>query len=144
MSETADVIISAPAGTSQHGKPDFLCVPATWKTVVAFFVAKYVIHAFTLWRKPGEKTGEYIFGSVLALLFPMSGINRGLDAINRRASWQFNRRLLHNLLGFGDAEYEMRTAARAGALAVLARDHERFRSLQTGTGRRFFEFNNRN
>lgn len=144
MTVSSNITISAPVGTSQHGKQDFLCLPARWYTVLAFFIANYLTHAFTLWRKPGEQSLEYIFAAILALLFPIAGTGRGLDAIYRHASWQANQNLLPGLLGFGNSDYKKRAAAGAGALAVVVREHvDRF-TLHKSSSISHFEYNGEN
>lgn len=144
MAIFSNITISAPLGTSQHGRQDFICFPAKWYTVLTFFIANYLTHAFTLWRKPGEKTVEYAFAVALSLFFPIAGTGRGLDAIYRHASWQATRSLLSGLLGFGDSEYEKRTAAKAGALAVFVREHvDRF-TLSNSSSLSHFEHNGKN
>ena len=138
MTSFSNITISAPTGTSQHGRQDLLCFPTKWPTVLVFFVANYLTHAFTLWRRPGERTLEYVLASCLALLFPIAGTGRGLLAIFRHASWQANRSLLSGLLGFGDSGYEKRAAAKAGALAVLVRKHvDRFVSKKSNAASYF-------
>ncbi|KAL8679907.1 MAG: hypothetical protein Q9224_006994, partial [Gallowayella concinna] len=116
----SNITISAPLGTSQHGRKDFLCFPSKWYTVLGFFVVNYLTHAFTLWRKPGEKSLEYGFAAILSLFFPIAGAGRGLDAIYRHASWQATWGLLPGLLGFGDSEYEKRTAAKAAKSSSIS------------------------
>ncbi|KAI1745716.1 hypothetical protein F4680DRAFT_403065 [Xylaria scruposa] len=120
---TDNVTIVAPYGTSQHGHDNLLCVPTLWTTIVRFFVTNYVAHAFTLWSKPGEKTLEKVFASILALLFPVSGLARGVDAIWRHAAFHTGTSLIRNLLGFVSNKYEIDKAAKAGALCILARHH---------------------
>ena len=144
MTDFSNITISAPVRTSQHGRQDFLCFPTRWYTVLAFLTANYLTHAFTLWRKPGEKTLEYVFAAILALLFPIAGAGRGLDAIYRHASWQANQNLLPGLLGFGNSEYENRKAVKAGALAIVVREHvDRF-TLHESTSISHFEYNGEN
>lgn len=144
FSAFTNITISAPTGTSQHGRQNFLCFPAKWSTVLTFFIANYLTHAFTLWRKPGEKTVEYVFAAILALLFPISGIGRGLDAIYRHASWQASGNLVPGLLGFGNSDFEKRAAAKAGALAILVREHSDRFTLENSSSISHFEYNGNN
>jgi hypothetical protein len=138
MPALSNITILAPTGTSQHGREDFLCLPTRWTTILTFFVANYLTHALTIWRKPGEKLSEYTFAIILALLFPVSGLARGLDAIYRWASpkiWEFWP---------GSASEEIRKAARAGALAILVREHSQKDDLKSSSGSSRFEYNSQN
>lgn len=118
----SNITISAPSGTSQHGRPEIICYPSTWKTVIIFFLINYVAHCFTTWRRPGEKTAEYLFSSFLALIFPVSGLGRGLEAIYRHASWQGSfKDFAKGTIGLGSMKYELQKAGKAGALCVVER-----------------------
>lgn len=134
--EFVNTTISAPAGTSQHGEENFICFPADWSTVLKFFVANYLAHAFTIWKRPGEKSSEYAFAIFLAFLFPVSGLARGIDAIYRHAAWQGASitGIIKGLFGNGSATYEMNKAAKAGALAIVVRktslEHQEANNIQ--------------
>lgn len=94
--------------------------------------------------KPGEKSLRYVFAVILSLLFPIAGTGTGLDAICRHASWQANQSLVLGMLGFGSSDYEKRVAAKAGALAVVVREHvDRF-TLHKSSSISHFEYNGKN
>jgi len=85
-SSTADnTTISVPEGTSNHGDPTLLCAPSSWRDIAIFFLANFVAHAATVKLLPGEPVLEVSFAMISALLFPTSGVVRGLDAIVRHA-----------------------------------------------------------
>jgi hypothetical protein len=82
------------------------CVAATWQDILIFMVINYVTHAMTVKSLPGEQTSAVAFYRFLALLFPFTGAWRGLRAIRLAAV-------------FG--EDDLKRAARAGALCIVAR-----------------------
>lgn len=113
---------AAPGDVFQVDQDNLICIPARWTTVARFFVLNYAAHAFTIWSRPGEATIEKIFAMALAFFFPVSGLGRGIDAIYRHASFHCGHGLLKGLFGFGSNDYEIHKAARAGALAIVARE----------------------
>jgi hypothetical protein len=104
-----NITISVPEGTSNHGDLNLLCTPMTWLEVLIFFAANFFAHAATVRSLPGELAKDVAFNIFLAILFPFSGIARGLDAIAQRAAWYSNKN-------------DLQTAARAGALCVVVRN----------------------
>jgi hypothetical protein len=140
----SNITISAPLGTSQHGRPNILCFPTQWTTVLAFIIPNYVTHAFTIWKRPGEKTSEYLFACFLALLLPVSGLGRGLDAMYRHAVLAGSPiELLKGLVGHGGVNYEKMKAAKAGALGIILREHSQDGDLDSSGGSGRFEYNER-
>ena len=97
--------ITVPAGTTKHGD-DVLCAPSRWTDIITFFVANYLTHVATIHRKPGEKSAQRVLTALYALLFPTSGLQRGVDGILRLSLF---------------AKDELSQAARAGALCMVAR-----------------------
>ncbi|KAJ7683952.1 hypothetical protein B0H14DRAFT_2654567 [Mycena olivaceomarginata] len=97
---TFNITIPVPDGTSNHGDPSILCTPTNWTSILSFFFGNYIAHAATTLSYPGEELFDYALTVVGALLFPSTGVCRGLDAIFR-----FARR----------AESDLMCAARAGA-----------------------------
>lgn len=101
-----NITITAPNGTSDHGDPHLLCTPSTWTDIAIFFLAHFVSHAATVKSLPGEPMAATWLAELTALLLPVSGIVRGINAIYSRAV-------------FGKTPLE--TAARAGALCTVVR-----------------------
>lgn len=126
MPHPTNITIIAPEGTSQHNRDGYLCLPAGWLTILQFFIANYLAHAFTIWFRPGEKTADRVVASILAFLFPVTGLARGIDAIHRHASFHSTlRNLFNKYLRIGPAiDSEVLTAARSGALGILVRTPE--------------------
>lgn len=111
-----NITISVPEGTSDHGDPNLLCTPTKWLHVLVFFFANYLAHAATVKALPGESTIDLAFAVFLAIVFPFSGVARGLEAIVRHASFSW-----HNKSFFCD---DLQTAARAGALCIVVRNED--------------------
>jgi hypothetical protein len=84
------------------------CVEAQWYHILLFFLVNYALHAMTVTSVPGEKFHSALLYNLGALLLPLSGAVRGIDAIRRGAL-------------FGATQLEQ--AQRAGALCVVARDY---------------------
>src|SRR4051812_19398213 len=74
-------------GYTPHGNCNLLCKPAEWTDVLLFFLGNYVAHAATVLREPGESTVMSVIGMLLAVVFPTSGIFRGLKAIGNFAAF---------------------------------------------------------
>ena len=100
---------SAPTGTMNHGDPRLSCTPTAWTDVVTFLLANYVAHAATVKSKPGEPALRSFVALATALIYPTSGIVRGLDAIVRRAV---------------TGSSPLQTAKRAGALCTVVRKRD--------------------
>jgi hypothetical protein len=98
--------IEVPNGTTQHGNSRILCAPTTWASMATFFVGNFVAHIATVMSIPGEKLPVTVCNLILALLFPTSGLMRGLNAIAR-------------CVRLGESELDK--ACRAGALCVVVR-----------------------
>ncbi|KAJ7645174.1 hypothetical protein DFH06DRAFT_595433 [Mycena polygramma] len=114
-----NITIVAPVGTTQHGDEHLLCVPAQTWDILTFFAANYLAHAATVRPYPGESQFDTIYALIAAVLFPTSGIVRGVTAIARRG-----------FLGgddfwkgyFGGSALEV--AARSGALCMVIRTRQ--------------------
>jgi hypothetical protein len=106
-SPSMNITVTVPDGSSNHGSSNLVCTPTTWYDVIIFFAANFFAHAATIKTLPGEKGREALFTIVLALLFPFSGISRGIEAIVRHASWP--------------PADNLTVAARAGALCIAVR-----------------------
>jgi hypothetical protein len=98
--------IVVPPDASNHGDRDLLCTPPKWTDIAIFFLGNYVAHAATIVTSPGESTLSVAIATIYALLFPVTGVVRGVKAIMSLA-----------ILGNTDLE----KAARAGALYVVKR-----------------------
>ena len=103
---TQNIIITVPQGTSNHGNQKLLCTPSKWTDIATFFLANFVAHAATVKSLPGESKWSASLALILALLFPASGVYRGIIAIRQRAVL---------------ADTPLKTAARAGALCMVVR-----------------------
>jgi hypothetical protein len=71
-----------------------------------------------------EDQRAHLWFNTCTPLFPATGFGRGTDALHRHAAWHTKGKYLRGLLGLGGGnEYEIHKAARAGALAIVVRDH---------------------
>jgi hypothetical protein len=108
-----NITILVPNGTTQHGNERILCLPITshyWPSisaVIIFFAANFLAHAATVKSSPGDATHVQACNAFLALLFPMSGLLRALNALLR-----YSRA----------AQTELYKACNAGALCMVVRD----------------------
>ena len=100
--------VTVPTGTVYKPAYNLLCLAAKPSDVFIFFAANYLAHTATVKSFPGESTAENIASLLFALLFPSSGIARGLDAIFRHAVF---------------TEHELQRAAQAGALCMVVRSN---------------------
>ena len=97
---------SVPIGTTNHGDPRMLCTPTGWTDVVTFLLANYVAHPATVKSAPGEPTLRSYVALATALIYPTSGIIRGLQAVSRRAH---------------SSSSPLQPAKKAGALCTIVR-----------------------
>jgi len=108
-----NITILVPNGTTQHGNERLLCLPITpgyWpsiSSVFIFFAANYLAHAATVKSSPGDATLVQACNAFLALMFPMSGLLRALNAIFR-----YSR----------SAKTALEKACNARALCMVVRD----------------------
>jgi hypothetical protein len=107
---TMNLTVTVPAGSSNHGLANYICTPTQWYDFIIFFGANFFAHAATIRTIPGEKSSDIALTVTLALLFPFSGISRGVEAIARHASWP--------------PCDELTRAARSGALCTVVRGRE--------------------
>ena len=106
---TQNITVTVPEGTQSHGNPNLLCTPARWTDVAIFFFANYVAHAVTTKSLPGETALATLRTQVTALIFPLAGILRGIEAIRQLAIL---------------SDTPLDTAAKAEALCVVIRSPE--------------------
>jgi hypothetical protein len=108
--DLVDITISVPNGTVTHDDGHVLCVYGSSLRssfyIVAFFAANYAAHAATVKSNPGDKLPVTVCNIILALLFPVSGLMRAVNAIVR-----FGRR----------GRSDVQKACRAGALCMVVR-----------------------
>ena len=123
---TTNITVSVPAGSSNHGLPNYICTPVKWYDIILFFGANFFAHAATIRTLPGEKPEDVALTVVLALFFPFSGISRGIEAIVRHASWP--------------PCDDLTKAARAGALCTVVRGE--LWKLRDGLSLRGIQFEN--
>jgi hypothetical protein len=129
-----NITILVPNGTTQHGNERIVCLPITshyWPSisaVIIFFAANFLAHAATVKSSPGDATHVQACNAFLALLFPMSGLLRALNAILRYSRV---------------AKTELDKACNAGALCMVVRGRhwrpEGSSDLRIGVVRRFQE-----
>ncbi len=100
--------VKVPTGTVYKPAYNLLCLAAKPSDVFIFFAANYLAHAATVKSFPGESTAENIVSLLFALLYPASGIVRGLDAIFRHAVF---------------TKHELQRAAQVGALCMFVRSN---------------------
>ena len=107
---TEGLTITVPKGTRLQGSDlQIVCTPSKWTDVATFLLANYVAHAATLKSLPGESTLSVLRNFVCSLLFPISGVRRGVSAIYQRAIF---------------AKTPLEAAAKAGALCIVVRTLE--------------------
>ena len=104
-----NITIVVPDGTQNHSDPHLLCTPTKGIDVAAFFLANYLSHAATAKTLPGETMWSQFYSIVFALLFPTSGVFRGLRGIFQ-----------HAVL----AKSPLEAASRAEALCVVVRSRD--------------------
>jgi hypothetical protein len=104
---TQNFTIEVPNGTINHGKPNFLCIPATWSDLATYFLFNYIAHGATVVSYPGETAFYVLLSVVVAILFPTYGVIRALNPILR-----------HPYLM---AKNDLEMAAQSGALCMLVR-----------------------
>lgn len=104
--------------------------------ILVFFVTNYLAHAATIVGYPGESLVDNVLGFVFAILFPASGIIRGLSAIFRHAELERTPDALRGT----HKSTPLEVAARAGALchvirseAWLPRNGDSVRAVWTNT-----------
>jgi hypothetical protein len=85
MAPTINITITVPAGTTSHGDPNLLCTPAKWTDILLFYAVNYLAHAVTIKSAPGEQMQETAENIMSALIYPYSGLLRGIEAISRHA-----------------------------------------------------------
>ena len=95
-----------PQGMTNHGDPNLLCSPSTWHDIAIFILVNYVAHAATVITRPGEPAVMKLAVMTLSLLFPTSGVLRGIQSSVRAAVFQ---------------KTDLDTARRAGALCAVVR-----------------------
>lgn len=121
-----NLTIEAVKGTSLHGSNRTLCCPLTWPSLATFNVGNFIAHIATVQSTPGDKWPLTAFDMLLALLFPTSGLMRGLNAIVRNFSSSFFARKviarIFNIKRWRKDETSLERACKAGALCVVVRD----------------------
>ena len=116
MKAIMNFTIELPEGTTNHGDPNLICTPATWRDIFVFFVTNYFIHAATLPPVPGESKREIVFSVITALFIPGYGAARTLRRFILRP-------------GFKHRKSPLQCALKAGALCMVV--DERSLSRQT-------------
>ena len=107
---TENITITVPKGSRLQGSNlQVLCTPSKWTDVAKFLLANYVVHAATVKSVPGESFISVLKSIICSLLFPVSGVERGVNAIYQRAIL---------------AKTPLEAAARAGALCMVVRSPE--------------------
>lgn len=99
--------ISVPGGTTNHGNPDLLCLPAGGTDILTFLITNYFAHAASVMPEPGAASRRNIALIFAALVLPVSGISRALIAIWRHAAFE--------------TKNPVKRAARSRALAMVMR-----------------------
>lgn len=104
MNNTTPIL---PVGSTNHGDPELLCTPSNWKTTFVFFFGNYLLHAATARPLPGESRASQGIAIIMTLLFPATGVLRGIGAI---------------LSGAKFTKSDLKAAARAGAFCTVVRE----------------------
>jgi hypothetical protein len=122
----SNLTIEAVEGTSSHGSSRILCYPLTWPSLATFYATNFLAHIATVQSTPGDKWPLTAFDMVLALLFPTSGLMRGLNAIVRNFSSSFLARKIvakiFRIKRWRHDETSLEKACKAGALCVVVRN----------------------
>ena len=103
---TKNITITIPEGTANHGDPHLLCMPTKWYEIVIFYLGNYIAQSATIKFSPGEPIIIKVRFIIYGLLYPTTGIQKGLNAIARSAKF---------------AKNDLQMAARAGALCMVIR-----------------------
>ncbi|KAH8588308.1 hypothetical protein B0O99DRAFT_693594 [Bisporella sp. PMI_857] len=114
-SNVKDVIL--PAGASNHGDPNLLCIPVKWTYIAMFFVSNYVTHDAAVVSPPGYGLLDEVWIVIEALLFPAVGGVRGIQAIRGLAIFTSS---------------DLKMACRANAVYVVVEER-----MRTGCEARF-------
>lgn len=104
-----NITILAPEGSSNHSDPKILCTPTKSSDVLIFFLGNYFAHLATIRSLPGEPILPLIGTLLIALLFPVSGVIRGLDAVYEAAI--FKKTSLQSAIRAGAVFQVVRTKA---------------------------------
>lgn len=122
----SNLTIEAVEGTSSHGSSRILCYPLTWPSLATFYATNFLAHIATVQSTPGDKWPLTAFDMVLALLFPTSGLMRGLNAVVRNFSSSFFARKIvakiFRIKRWRHDETSLEKACKAGALCVVVRN----------------------
>jgi len=81
------VVAALPMTPVQRRDDNVTCGPASWRTVLLFYVVNYGTHALTVKTSPGENTQSAIVWILAAFLYPYSGIMKAAVAISRGRRW---------------------------------------------------------
>ncbi len=107
--------ITVLEGASDHNDPNLLCTPSGWQDIIIFYLGNYIAHVATILSLLRESRGSKIRVSIASLLYPVSGLMRGLLTILIFAS-------------FGKTH--LQKAARAGEFCMVVRNQV----WRTGSG----------
>lgn len=100
--------VTLPAGATNHGDPNLVCVPPSWADLASFFGTNYLAHAATLIPRPGQSLVETAIDTANALFIPGSGMIRAI-------------RLLFFYTDVRRRTPPLTRAARAGALCMIVK-----------------------
>ena len=107
---TENITITVPKGTRLRGSDlQIICTPSKWTDVATFLLANYIAHAATVKSVPGQSLLSVMKSIICSLLFPVSGVRRGVNAIYQHAIF---------------AKSPLEAAAKAGALCMVVRTLE--------------------
>jgi len=109
MNSTNDECPMNVPGLWHNGDCSLLCRPAEWYDILVFVLGNYLAHVATVVSPPGVSTVDQVLNLIEALIFPLSGLGLGLEAI---FSWAIF------------ATTPLRTAARAGALLMVVKTNQ--------------------
>ncbi len=98
--------VTVPDGSGNHGNPNLLCTPPQWFDYILFYFSNYFAHAATVITTPGQGRIETIHVILAALLLPVSGTIRAMEAIIRCSRAESD---------------PLKRAVRAGALCMVVK-----------------------
>jgi hypothetical protein len=107
--------VNEPVPSNNHGQAGLVCGRTKWTDVLIFFLGNYIAHAATVVQSPGSSNEASCLKVIYALLFPVTGVNKGLWSIFSLATF---------------SKTDLQTAAKAGALVKVVRKSDYARTLR--------------
>jgi len=68
QSNSSTIIL--PSGTTNHGEPNIICLPAKWTDISEFILGNYVAHAATIVYQQGSSSSVILCMMFATIFFP--------------------------------------------------------------------------